>query len=289
MSSLKSSFALAFAASLPLFAGCAVEGFIDGPAVSYRHDAGPTHGDDPPPDDPPDDPTDTGTAGKPDTGGTAPPPPDSGGGAPPPPADTGGGAPPPPTDSGAADTGATDTAPPDTAPPPPTTYPSGPYGTSVGNVFPNATFSGYRDGTGTWGTLTMQDYYDPDGKRGIKGVLLVGSASWCGPCQEEAKNLASIYPGYKTKGARFLGGLIEDSSRNPATKATVDTWVKAFKTNYDMVADPEQKLLPAGGVGIPYSVVINPRTMKVEKTWSGADPYATSIPQLDTVIAKNGG
>jgi hypothetical protein len=29
--------------------------------------------------------------------------------------------------------------------------------------------------------------------------------------------------------------------------------------------------------------------MKVVKAWSGADPSASSIPQLDTVIAKNGG
>ncbi|MBL8714410.1 MAG: redoxin domain-containing protein [Myxococcales bacterium] len=270
-----------------------VVGTIDGPpAPAFQRDGGASHGNDwdaeedpgaPPPEDEPDAaPTKPDT--KPaDTGGGAPPPPSDGGGAPPPPSD-GGGAPPPPSDSGAADTA----PPPDTAPPS-TTYPSGPYGSSVGSTFPNLSFNGYRDGTGSWVPVTMADYYDPTGARGITGVLIIVSASWCGPCQEEAKALPKIYPGYKARGARFLGGLIEDSYRNPATQKNVDSWIKAFSTNYDMVADGKSSLLPPGSVGIPYSIVVDPRTMKVSKTWSGADPSATSIPQLDTVIAKNGG
>jgi hypothetical protein len=274
---------LALAAALGGLGACTV-GTIDGPPAARSRGVGPSHGNDldaepedpgaPPPEEEPDAaPPDT----KADAGGGAPPPPSDGGGAPPPPsADA---APPPPPDGGATDT----------APEPAPTYPSGPYGSSVGSTFPDLVFSGYRDSTGAWVTVRIGDHYDPTGARGITGLLIVVSAMWCGPCQEEAKSLRTLYPGYKARGARFLGGLVEDSYRNPATQKNVDSWIKAFGTNYDMVADGKASLLPAGGVGIPYSIVVDPRTMKVVKALSGADPSASSIPQLDTVIAKNGG
>jgi hypothetical protein len=260
-------------------AACVV-GEIEGPAGSStrRRDAGAASGNttlpgddlpDPPPDDEPAPPPPSDDAGPPPQD-TAPPPPPSDGGAPPPPADT---APPPA----------------DTAPPPPTgEYPSGPYGLSVGYVIPNASLNGYHSGTGTWGPIKMSEYYDPTGSRGIRGLLVTVSAAWCGPCREEAQDLVDMFPAYKARGGRFLTAMIENSSRAPATQSTVDSWVSFAGTNFDIVADPSAQLLKSGA-GLPFNFVVDPRTMKVTKSWSGSDPGATSIPSLDSVITKNGG
>jgi len=70
------------------------------------------------------------------------------------------------------DTGATE----DTAPP--LEYPPGPYGKAVGNVLPNLTWDGYRDGTGEWTKISLLDYYDPDGSRGIHAIKLGAAALW---------------------------------------------------------------------------------------------------------------
>lgn len=77
-----------------------------------------------------------------------------------------------PTDE---DTGAPPTEE-DTAPP--LTYPEGPYGKAVGNTIPNLSWDGYRDGAGEWGKISLLDYYDPDGTRGINAIKIGGAALW---------------------------------------------------------------------------------------------------------------
>lgn len=64
----------------------------------------------------------------------------------------------------------------DTAPP--LEYPPGPYGKAVGNVMPNVSWEGYRDGTGEWTTISLLDYYDPDGSRGIHAIKVGAAALW---------------------------------------------------------------------------------------------------------------
>ena len=112
-----------------------------------------------------------------DTSDPAPPPPE-GDDAAPSPDDT---AAPPPSDSGAppppkADSGTT--PPPDTSPPPTLDYPAGPYGKTTGSVLPNLSWSGYRNGTGAWVTISLADYYDPTGSKGVRAVWLGLAAVW---------------------------------------------------------------------------------------------------------------
>ncbi len=172
----------------------------------------------------------------------------------------------------------------------PLEYPPGPYGLKVGNVYPNFAFKGYRDGTGEWTDITMLDYYDPDGSRGINGIYLVVSAQWCPPCREEAKMLPGMYTSlYKPRGARFLTTMIEDTSRNPATQKTVDQWLTAYRLNFDIALDDGQETLPQeGSVGLPYNYVINPRDMRVFRIVQGVNPEATTITPLSVLLRNNG-
>jgi hypothetical protein len=249
---------------------------------------GPSHGND-------------GNGGAPDPGGAPTPGWDASGVdttpvAPPPPPPDDATAPPTGSDTGGhvdpgSDSGplVDETSPPTPPAPPPGTYPSGPYGYAEGNVFPNATLHAYVGGSGAWTTITLQDYYDPDGSRKINGIFIDVSASWCGACQAEAGDLPSIFSTYKPRGARFLTALIEDVSSSPATETTIDDWQSSYHLPFDVAADPDDALIPKGGVGLPHNYVIDPRTMQVVKMFEGADPGATTIPGLDALLTKNGG
>lgn len=196
----------------------------------------------------------------------------------------------------AADTGTPeeDTAPAeDTAPW--NVYPEGPYGLNKDNIFPNAKLSGYRDGvdgTREWTEMSMQDYYDPTGERGVYAILVVVSAEWCGPCKEEAKDLPGFYTNiYKPRGAKFLTSMIEDKAGKPATQAVVDRWLTAYKANFDIAADPEGLvMLPKSDPkwSIPRNYIINPRDMKIARVNSGVNPDATTIPGLKVMLDYNG-
>jgi hypothetical protein len=67
------------------------------------------------------------------------------------------------------------------------TYPAGPYGIALDQVFPNLEFDGYRAGKPPVVKLRVGDYYDPTGARGINGIHFTYTASVypapsCPPC-----------------------------------------------------------------------------------------------------------
>jgi hypothetical protein len=72
------------------------------------------------------------------------------------------------------DTGATDTIP-DTKVA--LVYPDGPYGKNTGDILPNLSWDGYRNGT-EWTTISMLDYYDPDGSKGVTAIKVNLTAQW---------------------------------------------------------------------------------------------------------------
>jgi thiol-disulfide isomerase/thioredoxin len=196
-----------------------------------------------------------------------------------------------------ADTGeAQDTAPvEDTAPW--LTYPEGPYGLEKDMVFPNAKFFGYRNGKeskdlGEWTEMSMQDYYDPTGERGVYALLVVVSAEWCGPCKEEAKDLPVFYSSlYQPRGARFLTAMIEDKNGQPAEQPVVDRWVNAYGTNFDIVADPGGETMlekSDPNWSIPRNYIVNPRDMRIYRVNMGTRLDATNVPGLKTILDYNG-
>lgn len=201
--------------------------------------------------------------------------------------------------SGAPDgaTAVDDDASADTRPPPPETvdgYPVGPFGLHVGQVFPNVTLQGYVGGKRPWQPIALRDYFDPDGSRGIRGLLVMVSAPWCSGCKAAGASYPNLYrTEYAPKGARFLAAIVEDTSMRPATEATVDAWVTSYATNYDIAADPELvtiRMSPteSGSLSLPYDYVIDPRTMRIVQIDSGAVSYGAQIPGLDELLKRNG-
>lgn len=168
------------------------------------------------------------------------------------------------------------------------TYPPGPYGTSVGQVVnPNLSWQGFVPGASTASTISIQDYFDCDGTRGIHALLIAQAAIWCGACQQEAQDLDSLMAGgWTQKGIRVLSLIIEDKSGNPAELKHAQAWKNTFGAKaWGVAADPKFTFAGAGSNGLPLGIVIDPRTMKVVDRSEGYDPYNQALLGL---AQKNG-
>jgi hypothetical protein len=170
-------------------------------------------------------------------------------------------------------------------------YAAGPYGKSPGTTFPALTFDGYADGSTTWSKLDMRSYFDPDGSKGERAVVVIVAAQWCAVCQQEARWVPAEYlKSWKSRGAKLLTVLIEDAAHHPSVQLVADQWRDAFSIPYAVAIDPDYRVLPTdiGTIKLPYTFVIDPRTMKVEQVYSAAITPPT-IPALETVLTRNGG
>ncbi|MCC6664037.1 MAG: hypothetical protein IT375_09840 [Polyangiaceae bacterium] len=168
-------------------------------------------------------------------------------------------------------------------------YPSGPYGTSVGKVLdPNLSWQGFVDGSTSPSTISVKDYFDCDGKRGIHAVFFSEAAVWCGACQTEASELnAQMAGGWEKKGIEVLMLIIQDKTGAPAQLKHAESWKNTFKAQkWSCAADPSFTFKGPGSNGLPLGVVVDPRTMKVVARDEGYDPNATALVQLAAKNAK---
>lgn len=148
---------------------------------------------------------------------------------------------------------------------------SGPYGTSIGDVVdPSLSWQGYVDDSGQTTTVRLSDYYDCDGSRGVRALVVDESALWCPTCQSQAQTLEMLAPGkWKSEGAVLLVLMAQDAQENPATLDTALTWRNEFAlTTAAVVADPAWTTKLWGGAtgegnGFPTDIVIDPRTFRI--------------------------
>lgn len=158
-------------------------------------------------------------------------------------------------------------------------YPDGGFGVDVGSyVSGNLAWQGYTEGAGQSGTVSIQDYFDCDGSKGIHALLIDSSAAWCGPCQEEAGDLASKLSSFQAKGIRVITLMIENAAGNPATLATATSWRDNFGLDgFAVAADPNFSFSGNGSVGLPLQIIVDPRTMKIVGREEGFGDYSTLL------------
>jgi hypothetical protein len=186
-----------------------------------------------------------------------------------------------------ADTGVIDSGPPAVV----DGYPAGPFGFWNGHTFPALAFDGYTDGSTTWSKVDMRSYFDPDGSKEVRAVVVIVAAPWCAVCQQEARWMPAEYlKSWKSRGARFITVLIEDVAHDASSQLVADQWRDAFSIPYAVAIDPAHTLVPSdvGVLKLPITYVIDPRTMRVEKLYTAAIAPPT-IPALETVLTRNGG
>lgn len=159
-------------------------------------------------------------------------------------------------------------------------YPSSGFGVQVGDVVKGSlSWQGYPEGASQSSTVSVQDYFDCDGSKGIHGILIISSATWCGVCQDEANDLPSMAGTFAQNGVKVITLMIEDAYGSPASVGTATEWKDAFGLDsVAVVADPNFSFSGYGSVGLPLQIVVDPRTMEIvarDEGFSGS--YATVL------------
>lgn len=179
--------------------------------------------------------------------------------------------------------------PPDAAPPPPdappaVTYPDGPYGFTEGQVIAALSWSGYADSDADPDdnpfnepvtTVSLEDYYqgfDP----GARIILINASAGWCSVCQEEAGYLVDIYAEYRSRGARIITALFQDTSGYAADTEFAKAWGEYFELTSAVVADPNDLLAPYYEEDtVPLNIFVDASNMVIVEVHHGFDNWTT--------------
>jgi hypothetical protein len=148
-------------------------------------------------------------------------------------------------------------------------YPAGPYGYKEGRIIENLVFSGKvpsMAGT-SYMTLPMQQITLNDFRTDptVKLVLLVGSARWCVPCNEEQPIMKMLGEMYRAQGVQQFDVLVEGGVVGvPATNLDIDKWASKFTLNVPIAIDPEFKIQEfADTSAFPLNMIIRTSDMKI--------------------------
>jgi hypothetical protein len=141
----------------------------------------------------------------------------------------------------------------------------------VGSVVdPSLAWQGYKDGAGNAASVSIADYFDCDGARGVNALLLDESATWCADCSKEAATIApEVGSSWASAGVNVVTLMSQDEQQHPATLDTALAWRNEYALTAGAVcADPKWTTKLWGGAssagnGFPTNVLIDPRTMKI--------------------------
>jgi hypothetical protein len=155
-------------------------------------------------------------------------------------------------------------------------YPAGPYGLTEGSRLPpSLAWQGYLGGSSQATKISIADYFDCDGSKGINALEIDIGAAYCTQCRAEAPVLEALLDGDGGKeGIRALTLLLNDASFHPATVETAAAWIQSFDLRKTDVAANPVSTFPIDD--IPTSVIVDPRTMTVVLFMIGYDPAALS-------------
>jgi hypothetical protein len=182
------------------------------------------------------------------------------------------------------------------------TYPAGPYGIGVGDVFPSVTWQGERGGQAPLVSISSSDYYDPTGAKGIRSLYFTITASCGSSCTMAATTTAAASAGppydFAKRGGRAVDMLALSWASDPIQPvkvSDVDGWARSNKITYDVVIEPSPASDGGGfttGIGsvdgVPYSILVDPRTMQVTAVFDGYDPKGSNLGAIDALLVANG-
>lgn len=155
----------------------------------------------------------------------------------------------------------------DTGAPSSCDYPTTNYGSQVGaNV----------QGSFNWSCagpsmVEAMDLFDCDGSKGINALVFDVSAEWCAACVAEAADFKTLEPQYAKLGVKVVTLMIQDAAHAPATAATASAWKQKYGLSVDVCADPKFSFQPSGSgsLNLPYTLVVDPRTMRITHVSQG--------------------
>jgi hypothetical protein len=170
-------------------------------------------------------------------------------------------------------------------------YPDGPYGTEAGAVVQNVCLRGWlapervSHDESSLESIRLSDFYDPDGQRGVKLLLVNTAAVWCSACRIEHEDLPARAATSTPRGLGIVAALFQDQKQNPASVEDLARWVETFGTNFPMSLDPDYAFgLYASAETAPLNLLIDPRSMTILKKYIG-DQSAVMWPYIDAQLA----
>lgn len=84
-------------------------------------------------------------------------------------------------------------------------------------------------------------------------VMINVWATWCAPCRVEMPSIEALHEAYAPKGFKVLAVSIDD----PGHAATVRAFVEQYKLTFDVLHDPQKKILDLYDVsGYPETFII---------------------------------
>lgn len=171
-------------------------------------------------------------------------------------------------------------------------YPDGPFGTEPGSVGQNACFEGWREPSAakrsreTLEPISLGDFHDPDGTRGIQLLLVNTAALWCSACRIEHETLPEHVQRFGPRGLVVLSALFQGVTGEPATFEDLVAWVETYEPNFPMLLDPDYSFgVYASAETAPLNLLIDARTMKILKKYIG-DQSAVIWPFIDDELAR---
>ncbi len=174
-------------------------------------------------------------------------------------------------------------------------YPAGPYGADIGSTVRNLQFLGWDNPQAAnydptqFKTLNFSDFYNPDGTKPAKLLMINVSARWCVVCKGEYSNFraSSKYETYKAKGVEFIGVLFEDDNYKAAQPADMTWWTQTYQVAFPFVLDPGFKMGEYFNAdATPLNLIVDAKTMQIKGKVLGYDPSSTDMwDQLDSLLA----
>lgn len=166
-------------------------------------------------------------------------------------------------------------------------YPPGPYGFEKGSVLRNVTLSGYprpQDGVFERKLVQLSDFYNPTGaemhaadsiygeKPKPKALLIIMAAEWCGPCQQEAKNI--LPPAYAALApqAEFITLMVQNNAGNAPQLTVLEKWLTKYNAVWPGVVDGQEKLFSLGEPAFPSNLLIKTSDMTIIDAEAGIAP-----------------
>ncbi len=166
-------------------------------------------------------------------------------------------------------------------------------GATPGDVIHDYAFSGYRATGGVLDTsqlrtVRLADYYDPDGKKGLKVLHIIAAARWSAPDGAEVQAAVTATSSLAANGGVFLVVMGQGASVGAnATKTDLDAWVTKYAPHFSIALDPGFALLSQmwDVSAVPFNVDVDLRSMEILQASVGAPAdLATAVQtQIDWV------
>jgi len=163
-------------------------------------------------------------------------------------------------------------------------YPATGCGYNLGDVVDDYSWTGRLAGISSpVTTLNLHDYYNPDGSKQYRYMLITVSAFWCQACKDEAPQLAGVQTKYGPKGVFVMTDIAQKIDQSLADQGDVDAWINAYKMTTAVVTDSDFVLSAFFKPSqMPLDLIIDLKTMKiVQKAIGAALPSMTAY--LDSV------